>query len=114
LVSPAPSHSGTGAYLDFATCDPVTCLKQADTTHVYFFYADDCAECRDTDAALRADGVPDGVTVFKVMLPSMSVMAERYGVTRPHTFVQIDKERVKVRAWTGSRDGAEIAARTSA
>ncbi|MCB0911099.1 MAG: hypothetical protein KDB60_05715 [Propionibacteriaceae bacterium] len=106
----SPIASTTGAYLDFATCDPLTLHSRTGTTQIYFFYADDCAWCTATDAELLAHGVPDGITVFRVDLPSMPELADRYGVTAPGTFVQVDPSGAKVRSWTGSRDGTEIAA----
>lgn len=112
---PAPSRSSnsavSGAYLDFATCDPNTLHQRTATTQVYFFYKDDCPECRAADTALRNRGVPDGFTVFKVDLPTMSELADRFDVTTPGTFVQVDKSGKKVRSWTGSTDGADIAVR---
>ncbi len=111
--APASSQAGTGAYLNFATCDPVTLHERTGTTQVYFFHQADCPECATTDAALLAEGVPDGFTVFKVDLPSMSELADRYGVTEPDTFVQVDATGNRVRSWTGSRNGADIAARAT-
>lgn len=116
LSAPAPSPSSSsavaGAYLDFATCDPNTLHQRTTTTQVYFFYTDDCPTCRATDAALLDHGVPDGFTVFKVDLPTMSELAERFGVTEPGTFVQVDTAGKKVGSWTGSTNGADIAAHT--
>lgn len=110
--SPASSSAVAGAYLDFATCDPNTLHQRTATTQVYFFYSDDCPSCQATDATLRDHGVPDGFTVFKVDLPTMSELADRFDVTTPGTFVQVDLAGKKVRSWTGSTDGADIAAQT--
>jgi Transposase len=84
-----PTPGPWRAYIEFATCDPQTALA---------------------DAALRDRGVPDGFTVFKVDLPTMSELADRYGVTKPDTFVQVDRAGNRVRSWTGSPDGADVAA----
>lgn len=113
--APTPGVPGVveGAYLNFATCDPNTLHQRTGTTQVYFFSQADCADCATTDANLTATGVPDGFTVFKVDLPSMPALAEQYGVTEPHTFVQIDDNATLVRSWTGSLDGADIAAHTT-
>lgn len=111
--SPAASTAVDGAYLDFATCDPTTLHQRTATTQVYFFHQDDCPTCQATDAALLDHGVPDGFTVFKVDLPTMSELADRYGVTEPNTFVQVDKAGKKVKSWIGASDGADIAAHTT-
>lgn len=111
--SPSSGSVVAGAYLDFATCDPTTLHQRTATTQVYFFYQDDCPTCLATDAALKDHGVPDGFTVFKVDLPTMSELADRYGVTGPGTFVQVDRAGSKVTSWTGSTDGADIAAHTT-
>lgn len=115
-AAPAPSPSSSsavdGAYLDFATCDPTTLHQRTATTQVYFFHTDDCPTCQATDAALLNHGVPDGLTVFKVDLPTMPELADRFGVTQPGTFVQVDTGGKKVRSWTGSTNGADIAAQT--
>lgn len=112
--APSPDVPGAtaGAYLNFATCDPTTLHQRTGTTQVYFFSQADCPDCAITDANLTATGVPDGFTVFKVDLPTMTELAEQYGVTEPHTFVQVDGTGKKVTSWTGSLDGADIAART--
>lgn len=62
------------------------------------------------DAALLAKGVPAGLTVFRVDLPTMPELASKYGVTKPGTFVQVDSAGDKVKSWTGSADGAAVAA----
>ena len=111
-MTTAPS-SLDGVYLDFATCDPETAHRRSGTTTVYFFTGKDCPECRSTDATLLAGGIPTGLTIFKVDLPTMPELAARYGVTSPGTFVQIDLAGRQIRSWTGSTSGPEIAAHTS-
>lgn len=108
-----PADPNAGAYLNFATCDPVTLHSRTSTTQVYFFYAEDCAACVATDDALWERGVPDGLTVFKVDLPTMPELADRYRVTKPNTFVQVDANGEKVKSWTGAKDGADVAAHTA-
>lgn len=113
VTSPAASPAVTGVYLDFGTCDPERLHQLAGTTQVYFFYRADCPKCAAADAALLAKGVPAGLTVFKVDLPTMPELAKKYGVTKPNTFVQVDGAGARVKSWTGSVDGAEIAAQAS-
>ncbi len=118
LSSPAPSPTSSsavdGAYLDFATCDPTTLHQRTATTQVYFFHQADCPErARPPTPPCSTDGCPDGFTVFKVDLPTMSELADRYGVTEPNTFVQVDKAGKKIKSWIGASDGADIAAHTT-
>ncbi len=108
-ASTPASPTTKGAYLDFGTCDPERLHQLAGTTQVYFFYQADCPKCAAADAALLSKGVPAGLTVFRVDLPSMPELAQKYGVTKPNTFVQVDGTGAKVKSWTGSDDGADVA-----
>ncbi len=110
VAASAPaSPATTGVYLDFGTCDPERLHQLAGTTQVYFFYQADCPKCAAADSALLAKGVPAGLTVFRVDLPTMPELAKRYGVTKPNTFVQVDGTGAKVKSWTGSVDGGDVA-----
>jgi thioredoxin 1 len=80
-----------------------------DDAVVIFFHAPWCPDCVATDASLRSDGVPDGLTVVKADFDTETDLRARYGVTVQHSFVQLDGDEA-VRAWTGSRTGADIAA----
>lgn len=116
-ATPAEAEGGTpaaapapGRYVDLADFDPASAEG---TDIVYFFHADWCHFCRDTEASLEADGVPDGLTVVKVGYDEELALRQEYGVTTQHTFVQVSPEGERLAIWTGSETGDEIAAETT-
>ena len=120
--SSSPAPSGTSAAAPDAARTPGAYLTQAEyesqmaaregTKVVYFFHADWCPSCRATDAAVAADGVPDGLTVVKVDYDTETDLRKEYGVTQQHTFVQVDPDGGELAKWTGSISGADIEAKT--
>lgn len=84
--SPTPSAPAPGAYVDYSDG-----LIEATTgTKALFFHASWCPQCRALDEALRAEGVPDGLTVFKVDYDSRTDLRQKYGVTLQTTIVFVD------------------------
>lgn len=57
-----------------------------------FFYASWCSQCRDINAGILAEGVPDGVTIFKANFDTEQALEQRYGVTMRTTFVEVDAD----------------------
>ena len=55
-----------------------------------FFHASWCLQCRSLDEQLRAEGAPDGLTVFKVDYDSRTDLRQKYGVTLQTTVVFVD------------------------
>lgn len=100
-----------GAYLTRAEYQSRMAAR-AGSKVVYFFHASWCPTCRSADEALEAEGVPAGLTVVKVDFDSEADLRTKYGVTTQHTFVQVDPDGAELATWTGSRDGAEILAKT--
>lgn len=98
-----------GAYLSLADHEKQM-ADRAGSTVVYFFHASWCPDCKATDAALVADGVPDGLTVVKVDYDTATGLKKKYGVTTQHTFVAVDPEGMATKKWTGSANGAAIKA----
>lgn len=105
------SAEAMSGYVELATyqADPAA---YSDGTVVLFFHADWCPECRATDEALTADGVPEDLTVVKVDFDTEDDLRQQYGVTQQHTFVQVDAEGNEITKWSGSADGAEILGHT--
>jgi len=111
-TSAAPDAATTpGAYLTKAEYESQMAAREG-TKVVYFFHADWCPSCRATDAAVAADGVPDGLTVVKVDYDTETDLRKEYGVTQQHTFVQVDPDGGELAKWTGSVSGADIEAKT--
>ncbi len=118
-TSPAPAGTSSapgaatvpGAYLTRAEYQSQMAAREG-TKVVYFFHADWCPSCRATDAAVAADGLPDGLTLVKVDYDTETDLRKEYGVTQQHTFVQVDPDGGELAKWTGSISGADIEAET--
>lgn len=76
-----------GAYLAYSP----DAVPAASGRTFLFFYAPWCGQCRDIDAGILAQGVPDGVTIFKVDFDTEQALEQQYGVTMRTTFLEIDE-----------------------
>ena len=78
---------------------------------ILFFYANWCPVCRPADADFveNAAKLPSDVVVFRVNYndtdteSSEKELANKYGVTYQHTFVQIDSNGAVVTKWNGGK-----------
>lgn len=76
---------------------------------VLFFYANWCPTCRPADVNIRAneDKLPEDLTVVRVNYNDTDTdlaekaLAQKYGVTYQHTFVQIDTDGAEIAKWNG-------------
>jgi thiol-disulfide isomerase/thioredoxin len=100
-----------GTYITLADYEQ-DAAAYADTKVVYFFHAPWCPSCRATEAAIDADGVPEGLTLVKVDYDTNTELRQKYGITYQHTFVQVDENGAELATWTGSADGESILAET--
>lgn len=89
---PTESQTGAGIYTDYSS-DALA--KSSDTT-LLFFHAPWCPQCRAVDADIKADGVPENVTVLKVDYDSRQDLRQKYGVTLQTTFVSVDANGEKI------------------
>ncbi|MBT9255306.1 thioredoxin family protein [Phycicoccus sp. KQZ13P-1] len=110
-MPPSGAVTPVGAYLSKAEYTEQA-ASRAGTKVVYFFHATWCPTCWATEKAIARGGIPDGLTVVKVDFDSEGDLRKKYGVTTQHTFVQVDASGAEVAKWTGSKDGAEILAKT--
>src|SRR5690606_27379387 len=94
------------AYLPFT---PEVLATSANTRRVLFFYANWCPTCRPADQSFtnNIDQIPADVTLIRVNYNDTDIdqdeeaLAEKYGVTYQHTFVQIDEDGNEVTKWNG-------------
>ena len=85
--------------------------SSADTRRVLFFYANWCPTCQPADVDFRnnVSQIPEDVTVIRVNYNDTETdageeaLAEKYGVTYQHTYVQIDSEGNEVAKWNGGQ-----------
>jgi thiol-disulfide isomerase/thioredoxin len=89
--TPTPEPSETLAPGRYLAYTPSAFPAPAGRTFL-FFYAPWCGQCRDIDAGILAQGVPDGVTILKADFDSEQALEQQYGVTMRTTFVEVDAD----------------------
>jgi thiol-disulfide isomerase/thioredoxin len=72
-------------------------VASTDGVKLLFFHAPWCAQCRMLEDDIKAEGVPNGVTILKVDYDSNQDLRKKYGVTLQTTFVEIDDDRNEIR-----------------
>lgn len=80
-----------------------------DKRRVLFFFANWCPTCKAADKSLKSNEarIPKDVEIVKVNYNDSETdadeeaLANRYGITYQHTFVQIDKDGNEVTKWNG-------------
>jgi len=95
----------------YVTYSPSALSDNADKKRVLFFYASWCPTCKpaDADFSAHADQIPDGVAVIRVNYndpetdDDEKALAQKYGVTYQHTYVQIDSQGNPVTKWNGGQ-----------
>jgi thioredoxin 1 len=78
---------------------------------VLFFYASWCPTCRpaDADFTQNENQIPEDVIVIRVNYNDPDTdqeekkLAQKYGITYQHTFVQIDEQGNEVTKWNGGK-----------
>ena len=74
-------------------------IQSTSGTKLLFFHASWCSQCRSIEESIEKDGIPDGVTVFKIDYDSNQALRQKYGVTLQTTFVKIDDDGNKVASY---------------
>lgn len=77
---------------------------------VLFFKAGWCPTCRAVDADIKANmsAITGNLTILEVDYDNSSALKKKYGVTRQHTFVQVDGNGELIKKWTGGATLASI------
>lgn len=73
-------------------------------TKLLFFHAPWCPQCRQIEASINKDGVPAGVTVFKIDYDSNQPLRQKYGVTIQTTFVKVDDKGEKLASYVAYQE----------
>jgi thiol-disulfide isomerase/thioredoxin len=88
----ADAAPAEGAYLDYED----GAIEATAGQKALFFHASWCPKCRALDEDLKAQGAPDGLTVFKVDYDSRTDLRQQYGVTLQTTIVFVDDAGEKI------------------
>lgn len=88
---------------------PEVFLETDDRKRVLFFYASWCPTCKPADEDFREnmEKIPSDTIVIRVNYNDNETdqnekdLAQRYGVTYQHTFVQIDADGNEITKWNG-------------
>lgn len=92
--TPAPSKvananaSQPGKYIDYSE----DALASTNGTKLIFFHAPWCPQCRDLEASIKGQGVPDDVTILKADYDTSQQLRQKYGVTIQTTVVRVDQQ----------------------
>jgi len=89
------SSNQPGIYKDYSK----TAVENTSGTKLFFFHAPWCSQCRAMEESIIKDGLPNGVTVFKVDYDSNQALRQQYGVTIQTTFVNIDDDGTKIASY---------------
>ncbi len=98
---------GHGQYIEFSE----SALQSANGKRVLFFYANWCPTCRPADEDFKQNSaeLPEGLTIIRVNYndsdtdAAEKALAQKYGITYQHTYVQIDEEGNEVAKWNGGQ-----------
>lgn len=66
---------------------------------VLFFHAPWCWQCREIEKGINEQGVPAGLTIFKVDYDTHQDLRKKYGVTLQTTFVKVDDKGNKLESY---------------
>jgi thiol-disulfide isomerase/thioredoxin len=103
--------SSKGQIIDYAAYSADK-SKYSGSKVVLYFTAPWCPSCQETNKNLDADGAPAGLTVVRVDYDSETDLKKQYGITVQHSFVQVDEDGNKQKAWTGTLSGDAIKKQT--
>ena len=89
-----------GVYADYSE----QAILATSGTKILFFHAPWCPQCREMEASINENGVPTGVTVFKVDYDSNQALRKKYGVTLQTTFVKVDDDGNKIASYVAYKE----------
>ena len=80
------SSGNSGQYVDYSE----EALASTEGTKILFFHASWCPQCRALEADIQRQGVPAGVTIFKVDYDTSQDLQQKYEVAIQTTLVKVD------------------------
>lgn len=101
-------HANDSKYVIYS---PMVFEEKAVGRRVLFFYANWCPTCRPADESFRENQsqIPGDLTVIRINYNDTETdedekaLAQKYGITYQHTFVQIDSAGNQVTKWNGGQ-----------
>ena len=101
-------RSGSSRYVEYSK---EVLGSAAGKRRVLYFYANWCPTCRPADADFQKNTsqIPEDVILIRVNYNDSDTdaeekaLAEKYGITYQHTFVQIDADGNEVTKWNGGQ-----------
>jgi len=107
MTSETEDEMNSSGYVEYNKSE----IDQISGRRVLFFYANWCPTCRPADADFKsnAETFPADLTVTRVNYNDPDTdrdeknLAEKYGVTYQHTFVQIDDQGQEIAKWNGGQ-----------
>jgi len=85
---PQAKVASAGQYLEYQDGIPADATGQ----RVLFFHAPWCSQCRSIEKGIKADGVPNGLSIVKVDYDSNQDLRKKYRITQQTSFVKVDAQ----------------------
>lgn len=99
VESEAEVSATPGKYLAYEDVN----LASLEGDIVLDFYASWCPSCRklEKDVKESLNDIPSDLTLIKVNYDKETSLKNKYGVTKQHTFVQVDNQGNLIKKWSG-------------
>ncbi len=85
-------------------------VSDSDENKVLFFHASWCPDCVAANKSIAEASTTTWLKIFKIDFDDSVELRKKYGVTKQHTFVQIDANWELVKKWGGTNTLEEISA----
>lgn len=86
-------------------------VSDSDENKVLFFHASWCPDCVAANKSIAEASTTTWLKIFKIDFDDSVELRKKYGVTKQHTFVQIDANWELVKKWGGTNTLEEISAK---
>ncbi len=85
-------------------------VSDSDENKVLFFHASWCPDCVAANRSIAEASTTAWLKIFKIDFDDSVELRKKYGVTKQHTFVQIDSDGELIKKWWGTNSLEEISA----
>lgn len=91
----APQPASAGVYTSYDASK----VASTEGDILLFFHASWCPQCRAIEQSIYDNGLPSGVTVYKVDYDTNQALRQQYGVTLQTTFVKVNRQGEKLASY---------------